>query len=237
MLTMLQKIKKQVFLKNLITDMEEYLKPTKFVDCDQESIISFAKDVVGDETDKIEQAKKLYLAVRDRFPYDYYHIVLTEEAMKASSILKKGRGYCVEKSNLLGAAARSLGIPARFGFADVINHIGADKLRDILRTDVFAFHGYTELFLNGKWVKATPAFNKSLCEKLGVKPLEFNGLEDSVFQEYDDGVHFMEYIHFHGTFDDIPLDYFIATLRKHYPHLFSDTSQEGEMEKHFFKMQ
>jgi hypothetical protein len=223
-------------LKNLTVEMNEYLKPTKFVDSDNENVIAFAKEVVGAETNEIEQAKKLYLAVRDNFLYDYYHIELTETAMKASSILKKGRGYCVEKANLLGAAARSLGIPARFGFADVINHLGADKLRDILRTDVFAFHGYTELFLNGKWIKATPAFNKSLCDKIGVKPLEFNGIEDSVFQEYDDGIHFMEYIHFHGTFSDIPLDYFIATLRKHYPHLFADTSNEKGMESHFFKM-
>jgi hypothetical protein len=102
---------------------------------------------------------------------------------------------------------------------------------------VFVFHGYTELFLEGKWVKATPAFNKSLCEFIGVHPLEFNGREDSIFQEYDDGVHFMEYIHFHGTFSDIPLDYFIATLRKHYPHLFADTSQERGMENFFFRLE
>jgi transglutaminase-like putative cysteine protease len=216
--------------------MEQYLRPTTLVDSDNADVMAFAKEVVGNETDETEKAKKLYLAVRDRFPYDYYHIVLTEEAMKASSVLKKGRGYCVEKANLLGAAARAVGIPSRFGFADVINHIGAEKLRALLQTDVFAFHGYVELFLDGKWVKATPAFNKSLCEKLGVNALEFNGREDSVFQEYDDGIHFMEYIHFHGTFDDIPLDYFIETLRRHYPHLFADTSQERGMEEYFFKL-
>ena len=26
-------------------------------------------------------------------------------------------------------------------------------------TDLFVYHGYAELFLDGKWVKATPAFN------------------------------------------------------------------------------
>jgi transglutaminase-like putative cysteine protease len=217
--------------------LKQYLLPGKFTDSDHPDIIALAQKIVGNETNDIEQAKLLYLYVRDTFPYDYYNIVLTEEAMKASSLLKKGRGYCVEKANLLGALARSIGIPARFGFADVINHLGAEKLRSILRTNIFAFHGYTELFLNGKWVKATPAFNKSLCQKLGVNALEFNGLEDSVFQEYEDGIHFMEYIHFHGTFDDIPLEYFIQTLRKHYPHLFADTAVERGMEAFFFRLE
>lgn len=233
---MLLKTKRPESLKNYTDDMLPFLQAGKFTDSDNEAVIAFAKEVIGNETDEIEQAKKLYLAVRDNFPYDYYHIELTDEAMKASSLLKKGRGYCVEKANLLGAAARSIGIPARFGFADVINHLGADKLREILRTDVFVFHGYTELYLNKKWVKATPAFNKSLCDKLGVSALTFNGLEDSIFQEYDGGTHFMEYIHFHGTFDDIPLEYFITVLRKTYPHLFADTAQERGMESFFFKV-
>jgi len=233
---MLLKIKKQDFLKKEMDNLQQYLQPGKFTDSTHSDIIAFAKETIGNETNQIAQAKLLYLAVRDKFPYNYYNIILTEDAMKASSLLKKGSGYCVEKANLLGAAARSIGIPARFGFADVINHLGADKLREILRTDVFVFHGYTELFLEGKWVKATPAFNKSLCDKLGVNALEFNGLEDSVFQEYDDGIHFMEYTHFHGTFDDIPLEYFIETLRKHYPHLFADTANERGMEQFFFKL-
>lgn len=219
-----------------MNEMSIYLKPGKYTNSNHPEVIQFAKNIVGNEKNPIEQVKMLYLAVRDTFPYNYYNIALTEEAMKASSLLKKGSGYCVEKANLLGACARSLNIPARFGFADVINHLGADKLRSILRTDVFAFHGYTELYLNHKWVKATPAFNQSLCEKLGVRPLAFNGVDDSVFQEYDDGIHFMEYIHFHGTFDDIPLEYFIETLRKHYPHLFPDSDSENKLGSYFFKL-
>lgn len=224
-------------MKSVVSDiLPEYLLPGKYCDADHPHVVAFAQEVAGKETDPVEQAKRLYLAVRDDFPYSYYNIVLTEEAIKASSLLKKGKGYCVEKANLLGAAARALGIPARFGFADVINHLGAEKLRNILRSEIFAFHGYTELYLEGKWVKATPAFNKALCEFIGVRPLEFNGKEDSIFQEYDDGVRFMEYIHFHGTFSDIPLDLFIATLRKHYPHLFADTSSDMSMAPYFFRL-
>jgi hypothetical protein len=225
-------------LKNFTPDIApEYLLPGKYTDSDHPEVIAFAREVAGNETEPVKQAVLLFYAVRDGFPYTYYNIVLTENAIKASSLLKKGKGYCVEKANLLGAAARALGIPSRFGFADVINHLGAEKLKNILRSEVFAFHGYTELYLEGKWVKATPAFNKSLCEFIGVRPLDFNGRDDAIFQEYDDGVRFMEYIHFHGIFSDIPLELFIKTLRKHYPHLFADTSKEKEMEPYFFQIE
>ena len=38
-------------------------------------------------------------------------------------------------------------------------------------TDLFAFHGFNEFFLDDTWVKATPAFNLSLCEKFGLRPV------------------------------------------------------------------
>ncbi|MDX2000913.1 MAG: transglutaminase family protein [Chitinophagales bacterium] len=206
--------------------MEQYLRPTKLVDSDHPEVVAFAKAAVGDSTEPVEMAVKLYYAIRDRFPYNPFHVDLSDEGLKASTLVKKGYGYCVEKANLLGAAARAVGIPSRFGFADVINHVGTGRLREVLRSDVFAFHGYTELFLNGRWVKATPAFNKELCEKLGVKPLEFNGEEDSIFQENDGPTgKFMEYLYDHGTFDDIPQQYMYETLKKHYPHLFESDSR------------
>jgi transglutaminase-like putative cysteine protease len=141
--------------------------------------------------------------------------------MNASSLIKRNYGYCIEKANLLGACARVFKIPSRLGFAKVKNHLGADRFKKILRTDVFVFHGFTELYLNKKWVKATPAFNKELCNKLNVAPLEFDGKNDSIFQEYNrEGGKFMEYLHDYGTFADIPYDLFISELKLHYPHMF-----------------
>lgn len=198
---------------------EENLKPTQFIDSDNAEVQAFAEQAVGDATDPVEQAVRLYYAVRDGFKYDPYYVDLTEEGLKASTILKRGTGYCVEKANLMAAAARHLGIPSRFGFADVINHIGSTKLRESLKSDVFAFHGYVELYLDGKWVKATPAFNDALCTLMGVAPLEFNGREDSIFQEHETEGGYMEYLYDHGTFNDIPREYMISVLKKHYPHL------------------
>lgn len=206
---------------------EQYLQPAEFVNSDSEDVIAFAQKAVGDSTDPIEKAVKLYYAVRDGFNYNPYDIDLNTEAMKASALLKRNYGYCVEKACLLAAAARVVGIPSRLGFAKVRNHIATEKLEERLRTNVLVFHGFTELFLDGKWVKATPAFNKSLCIKLNVDSLEFNGKEDSVFQSYSkEGGQFMEYLHDYGTFPDIPRDLFISELKKHYPHIFEDMTKD-----------
>ncbi len=200
---------------------EIYLQSAEFVDSDSEAVKLFTQKIIGNTEDHIERAVKLYYAVRDGFSYDPYHIDLSREALKASSLLKRNSGYCVEKACLLAASARVAGIPSRLGFARVRNHIATEKLEKILKTDVMVFHGYTEFFLNDKWLKATPAFNKSLCEKLNVTPLEFDGKGDSVFQSYNiEGNKFMEYLHDYGIFNDVPRDLFISELKIHYPHMF-----------------
>ena len=92
-----------------------------------------------------------------------------------------------------------------------------------MQTDLFVFHGYAELHLEGRWVKATPAFNASLCERFNVDPLEFDGRHDSVFQQCDkDGNVFMQYVRDRGTFVDLPLQELLAAFEKHYPSLVSE---------------
>lgn len=209
-------------MNSMVLD-EKFLRPALFVNSDSIPVIDFAEKAVANATSPIEKAVKLYYAVRDGFNYNPYNIDLTIDAMKASALLTRDNGYCVEKACLLAATARVVGIPSRLGFAKVRNHIATEKLEERLKTNVLVFHGYTELFLGGKWVKATPAFNKSLCEKLNVDSLEFNGLEDSVFQSYNQqGGEFMEYLHDYGTFHDIPRDLFISELKIHYPHIFDN---------------
>lgn len=210
-------------------EMEKYLRPTVFVDSDHPDVVAFAKKHTEGATTDREKAVKLYYAVRDGFRYDPYHVDLTPEELKASAILHRGSGYCVEKANLLGAAARAVGIPSRFAFYNVKNHLSTDKLIRILRSDVFVFHGLTELYIDGKWVKATPAFNIQLCEKFDVPALEFDGVHDSMFQQYDGkGNSFMDYLHDYGHFDDIPRELFIKALKEHYPHLFGESALENE---------
>jgi hypothetical protein len=74
-----------------------------------------------------------------------------------------------------------------------------------------------EFHLDGKWVKATPAFNSELCKRHNVPPLEFNGREDSLFQAYNlEKKKFMEYVAFHGIYSDIPVSLIVEAWRKVY---------------------
>lgn len=199
----------------------QYLEAGKLTDSNHPTVIAYAKEhTSGLETPK-EKAIALYYAIRDGFRYNPYQIKLHPDAMKASYLLTKTEGYCIEKSNLLAACARVVGIPSRLGFGNVTNHLGTSRLEAELGTNLLVFHGYTELYLGDKWVKATPVFNKELCERYNVEPLEFDGETDAVFQESDkDGKPFMEYSHEYGTYSDVPFDKFKTELIRHYPHLF-----------------
>ena len=208
---------------------ELYLQAGEFVDSDSPSVRSYAlKTVEGCNTPK-EKALKLYYTIRDGFAYNPYIISSNKADITASHMLTKTSGHCVDKACLLAACARVVGIPSRLGFAVVKNHIGTGRVEVALRTNLLAFHGYVELFLNGKWVKATPAFNKGLCDRLGVEPLQFDGENDSLFQEYDrEGGKYMEYVRDLGIYNDLPFELMLATFREYYPHI-AGYSKDGRI--------
>ena len=173
------------------------------------------------------KAIAIYQAVRDGILYDPYQLDLNPQHIKASLTLERGRGYCIEKALLMAAACRAVGIPTRLGFANVRNHLASEKLLRTLRSDVFVFHGYVSVWLNGGWVKCTPAFNQQLCERLGVLPLDFDGIHDFIFQPSNgSGQPFMEYLHEHGEFADFPFDLFVQELQLHYPHFFDQMDEQ-----------
>lgn len=197
--------------------MHDALTPTPTVDSDHPAVISFAEASASGARDTHERAVKLYYAVRDGVRYDPYSLQMTVPGLRASTTLQAGRGWCVPKAILLAACCRAIEIPARLGFADVKNHLSTARLRQVMNTDVFYWHGYTAIQLDGKWVKATPAFNIELCEKFRIKPLEFDGTEDSIYHPFDlEGRKHMEYLRFHDEYDDLPLDEIMASYAKHY---------------------
>ncbi|MBT3388320.1 MAG: transglutaminase family protein [Desulfobacula sp.] len=203
--------------------MEKYLSPTYHIDSDHPAVIEFSNKNIKSGEKQIQKAVRLYYAVRDCIRYNPYSMEPYKESMKASSVLSKKYGYCVAKAVLLAACARSQKIPARLGFADVKNHLTTKRLMKLMGTDVYVYHGYTELFLNSKWVKATPAFNLELCDNFNVKPLEFDGTTDSIFHPFDkSGNQHMEYVKDHGTFSDLPWETIMAASKKSYPLYFED---------------
>ncbi|MDP6456325.1 MAG: transglutaminase-like domain-containing protein [Candidatus Marinimicrobia bacterium] len=197
---------------------EKYLNSTAIIDSDHASIAEYAARVIeGSENDPVAMAVKLYLAVRDGIWYDPYSPFYLPEHYRASSVLKCGRGFCISKASLLSALGRACGIPTRIGFATVRNHLATRQFIEMLGSNIFVYHAYVDLFLDGKWVKATPAFNVELCHKHKVTPLEFNGREDSLFHAYNlDRKQFMEYTEFHGTHADIPVDEIVSAWEESY---------------------
>ena len=203
--------------------MDEYLQPGRFIDSDHPEVIAFAERNRGASADLREQAVSLYYAVRDQVRYNPYTFSRDPQTLKASHALSAGESYCVPKALLLAACARHCGIPARIGLADVRNHLATPRLLALLRSEVFAMHGYTELYLAGRWVKATPAFNLALCRVFKVEPLAFDGLSDSVFHPCNQqGERYMEYLQDHGQFAELPLELFFSHLAACYPHFFND---------------
>lgn len=201
--------------------MHEYLRPGRFTDSDHPTVVEFAERHRGVGRDPQAQAVSLYYAVRDEVRYNPYRFSLDPQSLRASQALVDGESYCVPKAHLLAACARHCGIPARIGLADVRNHLSTPHLLEVLRSDVFAMHGYTELFLEDRWVKATPAFNARLCELFGVAPLAFDGRSDSVFHPFNEaGERYMEYLLDHGSFAEAPEALFFGHLQRMYPHLF-----------------
>ena len=208
-----------------------YLSPAEFIDSDHPSIQAKAGEIAGAVPDAVGKARALYTAVRDGIRYDPYIDYTDRETYRASSVLARGHGYCVGKASLYVALARASGIPARLGLADVKNHLATQRLLDTVGTDVFAYHGYVEIMPGKEWIKATPTFNVTLCQKLGVPPLEFSGESDALLQPFDaNGREFMSYIAQHGTFFDVPVKFLMAEMKRIYPMLCRPGGLRGDME-------
>ncbi|MEM8902763.1 MAG: transglutaminase family protein [Actinomycetota bacterium] len=205
---------------------DDDLAPGHFVDSDHPAVLAFADEALAaaDARSERERAVALFLRVRDGYRYDPYDTSRDPDDYLASTIVASTTNWCVPKSVLLTAAARAAGIPARLGFADVRNHLTSEKLMATMGTDLFAWHGYSELHVDGRWLKASSAFNVELCERFGTKVLDFDGTADALMHPFDErGNRHMEYVRQRGSYADLPLDEIFATFDELYrPELFAE---------------
>lgn len=202
--------------------MQEYLNPSYFVNSDHPAVLTYAKEVIQGANTPHEAAVRLFYAVRDGIRYDPYGSGMKKEDFFAHRVLETKKTFCVPKAIALAALARAVGIPACLGFADVRNHLTSQRLLKLMGTDVFAFHGYVLFHLEGRWIKATPAFHKELCDKAGILPLEFDGRSDAIFQPFDkEGRRHMEYLRDRGTYLDFPHEDWMRAMIETYPFMAS----------------
>ncbi|MFD7656306.1 transglutaminase family protein [Actinosynnema sp. NPDC059797] len=213
----------------------DLLKPTEFLDHDSDVVRDFVRKTLPDDgrgmTD-VERACALYYAVRDGIHYEVYGADLSRDGLKASSTIRRGLGFCVHKSIVYAAAVRAVGIPSRIYYGDVRNHLASPRLEELMGGNVFTYHSLTTVFLDGKWVRATPVFNKVLCKLYRIKPLDFDGRSDSMYHPYDEeGRRHMEFLREHGEFDDVPYDRVVDGIRANHPKLFASrhTTARGSL--------
>ena len=187
--------------------MKKYLRPTSAIDCDSKMIIEKAQSLTRGQDEAIDRAKSLFYFVRDEITYNLWLLTDLPEYYRASRTLERGEGFCVFKAVLLAALARAVDIPSRIGIAAIRNHLAPSKVKEMLGSDLFPSHGYTELYIEGKWVKATPAFGLKMCQQNHLIPIEFDGKHDATFHSHTlDGKPHIEYVQDHGNYDDLPFD-------------------------------
>lgn len=215
--------------KTQAADPAAFRHPTYFLNFDDPPVSDFAADRVRGAKDDVEKATRLFYAVRDEIRYDPYSLRYGPQFYRASYTLEQRVGWCVPKGVLMTALCRSVGLSARPGYADVRNHLTSPRLRELMGTDIFSYHGYVEIWLGGRWVKATPVFDKALCERFGVVPQEFDGAHDSLFQQFDArGRRHMEYIKDHGPYDDLPLKEIMDDFAWRYPK-YTERQKQGQL--------
>lgn len=201
----------------------DLLAVTEFLDHDNLVVRNFVRRALAGVPDTpVDRAVALYYAVRDKILYEVYDADLSRTGLRASAIISRGRGFCVHKSIVYAAVSRAAGVPSRIVLTDVRNHLASARLRELVGGDVFRFHALNSVYLDGRWVRATPVFNKLLCRLYGITPLEFDGRGDSMAHPYDtDGRRYMEFLREHGEFDDFPFELVVEGIRAAHPRLFA----------------
>ena len=198
-------------------DVDLYLKATDVVNSTSKAIRDKATLLTEKCSSQKEKAKELFYFVRDEIKYSPYP-PRSIEGYRASETLQRREGYCVQKAVVLTALARAVGIPSRLGFADIRNHLAPKELIEMMGTNLFVYHGYSELWLKNIWVKATPALNIEMCNKFNLRPVEFNGDTDAIFHKRNEkGELHIEYLKYHGTYADLPFKEIMQAFINQYP--------------------
>lgn len=115
-------------------EFEASLRPTSFCQSDDPGIMSAAAEIVGEEKNAWEAAKRIALWVRREMTANYDVGFAT-----AKEILKNREGDCSEHTVITVALCRAAGIPARAA----VGIMYADG--------IFAYHMWPEVYV-GRWV-------------------------------------------------------------------------------------
>ena len=197
-----------------------FLAPAEYVDSSHPRVVRLGRGLTAEAPSSRAAAARIFTFVRDlRYGAPDFDRL---SSFKASTVIAEGGGYCVPKACAFVALCRAAGVPARLAFADVTNHLATPRTLERMGGGLFAWHGYAEVWLDGRWLKASPTFDAALCARMGVAPLEFDGLRDAHLQAFDtEGRSFMSYDRLHGVFHDVPARFLATEMPRLYPKAYA----------------
>lgn len=203
--------------------MEKYLRATRYLNHDDPAITARAREFCEKFPAPRERAVALFYLIRDSIRYNPYVNIFDENIYIAGNILRLDSCFCVPKAIVLASLCRAAGIPARLRFATMRNLLVPENLKAAMKTDVFYGHGFAELFIGGKWIKATPSFDAGMCAKYGYHTIEFDGVHDALLPERDlAGTRHIEYIEYFDSYDDVPFEWLQSIYNEHYGEAYRE---------------
>ena len=201
-------------------DTSLYLQATPYIESEHPLIREKAGEITRGLDSNVDKAVKLFNYVRDECHYNMYATTGDIEAYRASAILAKGQGWCVQKAVLLAALCRAVGIPCGLLLVTIRNHKSPPEALELMQTNVFFPHMYNCIFLNGKWLKAAPTFDREICERTGVPVVNFDGLTDAILPGEDlQGKPYIEYLEDYGVYPDLPWEFILENSYRIYGDL------------------
>ena len=197
-------------------EQAQFLQETRFLDLSNPALKKKTCALVDSINDLREQVKAIFFFVRDEIKYNPYTSFLQPEDYIASKTLLRGEGFCIQKAALFTALLRILKIPAKLYFADIRNHLAPAKLRALMG-DVFIYHCYCGVLIEGEWLKLAPTFNREMCAKIRVETNDFDGFHDALLPLTNlDGALYVEYVKDRGEAADIPFNDIISAFKGFY---------------------
>lgn len=150
-----------------ITDeeLQQWLKPSTFVQSDHPDLIAKAKEIVGDETDAFAASSLLQAWV-----YDNVRKTFSAQLTNSLHVLDQMQGDCTEHSMLFIGLARAAGLPAK----EVAGLIYVDKNT----SPGFYFHQWAKVWV-GQWIDVDPTFDQPIADATHIKLSEGDLMEQT----------------------------------------------------------
>jgi len=199
--------------------LDRFLLSTKLINSNHPEIVQKANELTHEFDSPEEKARKLFYFIRDKVRY-VFHADKEKDLYLANNILKKGRGFCTQKSILFCALARACNIPAGIHFYDIDDYTLPQNFVELLRTKTMYRHGITSLYLNKKWLKYDATLDSNLIIRNNLIPVEFSPNQDCLMHKKNkSGAKHIEYVKDYGLYADVSFDEIKSWFKKHYSHL------------------